>query len=206
MWVVQLTSNCHLVAFIIILIKKVIVLNCWKTINISKDYGLQRLFLFSMIVSLSFFIIYYISFSFLYPNVHFVETELLPLIVCLLSILPVHKILHCLPIWMTGRKAKVLLNFRYPLYQMIHCQFSCTLSKKLSIIAVMTPMVSITSFSFIGTLLFPQYMHLFAIFSALNLGLSVTDVVYVQHLWGAPRSSYLEDGPDGFYILTKEVS
>lgn len=181
-------------------------MNCWKSININKDYGLQRLIILSFLISLCYFIIFYVTLSLLFPTVHYNGISFSYLVLSMLLVFPIHKFLHCLPVWLMGRKAYLQLRFENYMFPMIYCKYPSVLPKAVSLVATIAPTVLITSGSIIGCLLFPTYIPLFSIFSSLNIALGITDAIYIIHLWNAPRSAFLEDNHFSFHILTKEVS
>lgn len=181
-------------------------MNCWKSININRDYGMHRLMILSILISLLYFVIYFETLSLLFPQVHYKGVELPYMILCMLLVLPIHKLLHCLPVWLFGKKAYLLIKFQNNLFPMVYCKYPAVLPKRISLVATITPTLFITGVSIIGSIIFPEYIPLFSIFSTLNIALCITDAIYVIHLWNAPRSAYLEDNNNTFHILTKEVS
>lgn len=181
-------------------------MNCWKSININRDYGLQRIMILSILIGLFYFVIFYVSLSLLFPQVHYQGIGLTYLILSLLLVFPIHKLLHCLPVWLMGKKAYLKFQFENYMFPMIYCKFPKVLSKNVSLVATITPTIFITAIAIIGSIIFPVFIPFFSIFSTLNITLGIIDFIYVIHLWNAPRSAFLEDNHYGFHILTKEVS
>jgi hypothetical protein len=126
--------------------------------------------------------------------------------ISMLLVYPIHKLLHCLPVWLIGKKAYLTLKFEDKRLPLIYCKYPKALPKGISLVATLSPALFITSVSITGSLLFPAYIPLFSIFSTLNIALCTTDAIYVFHLWNAPRSSYFEDEHNIFHILTKEMN
>jgi hypothetical protein len=181
-------------------------MNCWKSVNINRDYGLHRLIIISLLISFFYFVIFYELLSLLFPKVHYKEISFINLILSMLLVLPFHKLLHCVPIWLMGKKAYLQIKFSDNMFPMIYCKYPTVLTKRTSLIATITPTLLITTGSITGGVLFPEYIPLISIFSTLNIALCVTDAIYVMHLWNAPRSAFFEDNYNTFHILTKEIS
>jgi hypothetical protein len=181
-------------------------MNCLKTVNINKDYGLQRIIIFSILISFSYFVLFYVSFSLLFPNAHLKTSQLWHLVSGLLLVFPIHKVLHCLPIWLSGKKASLQVRLEVNNFPMLYCKLPSVLPRNVSLITAALPTILVTFGSIIGSLVYPEYIYVFAIYSSLNIALSTIDVIYFVHLWKAPRCAFLEDNPKIFHILTKVSS
>jgi hypothetical protein len=177
-------------------------MNCFKAINLIRDYGKLRLGLMSTLFSLTYFIVYFMLFRMFHSETIYMQTGLLPILSLALVIIPMHTLLHCIPIWLTGKRAwMVLADYRYSFY----CRIPDVLPKKTALFAVSFPLVVITSIALVGPLAFPEYLHVFAIVSTLNMFYCLKDLIYIFHLWNAPKDSYLEDSPTGFQIIVRRT-
>ncbi len=166
-----------------------------------------RINLFSVSAIIFSFLLLYLFFSTLFPTQTVTEYGILPLIIGLLFILPIHKALHCIPVWMLGKKAYLSFQKKHStLSGMIHCYIPSPLSRNVSIITLLFPVIIITLLCAIGAYLSPEHMHYFVIISSINMGISVYDFVYVSHLFRAPRNSFIEDFPEGFHILVNRTN
>ncbi|MDQ0254217.1 hypothetical protein J2S74_001592 [Evansella vedderi] len=176
-------------------------MNCWKSISIEKEFGRERLLFMSLIMMLSYFIIHFVFFRTFISNVPFVDFGL-PLLFFILSIIPVHILLHCLPIWAFGKKATISIREQWP-----YCNFSTkqAISKQLLIVSIAFPLVVITLVTIIISVMMPQWMHVMAIVAAINMGLSVYDLLYLKQLIHAPKSCVIEEYENGYNILYKGV-
>ncbi|WP_257349436.1 DUF3267 domain-containing protein [Pseudalkalibacillus decolorationis] len=177
-------------------------MNCFKSINLIRDYGKLRLWFMSCLFSLTYFIVYFMSFSMYHPDTIYIQTGILPVLFSAIIVLPIHVTLHCLPLWLSGKRASVAVgDTRFSFY----CRIPSVISRRVALITVSMPLFLITAGALLGPLFFPQYLHLFAIISTLNIFLSVKDMIYIQHLWNAPKDSFLEDGNSGFQIIVRRT-
>ncbi|WP_261130186.1 DUF3267 domain-containing protein [Bacillus sp. Marseille-Q3570] len=177
-------------------------MNCYKSINLTRDYGKLRLLLISTLFSLTYFIVYFMVFSMFHPETIYYQTGLMPLMLVFILIIPIHIFLHCLPIWISGHRACMAFGEnRFSLF----CRIPEVLSRRVALFGVSFPLILITSVSLIGGYMLPEFLHLFAIVSTLNIFLCVKDMIYIIHLWKAPKDSFLEDGATGFQIIVKRT-
>ncbi|MCF6136175.1 DUF3267 domain-containing protein [Pseudalkalibacillus berkeleyi] len=177
-------------------------MNCFKSINLTRDYGNLRLGLMSTLFSLTYFIVYFMLFRMFHPETIYSQTGLLPILILVIMVIPLHSLLHCIPIWFTGKKAWIeLAENRYSFF----CRIPNVLPKKTALISVSFPLIVLTSLSLVGPLLYPEYLHVFAIISTVNMFYCFKDMIYIFHLWNAPKDSYLEDSATGFQIIVRRT-
>ncbi len=72
-------------------------MNCWKTINLIKDYGAVRLLLTAVGFMILFFICNFLAFGLLRPNISLSDGHVFAFCVLLVVTLFVHKVIHVLP-------------------------------------------------------------------------------------------------------------
>ncbi|WLD94074.1 DUF3267 domain-containing protein [Alkalihalobacillus sp. AL-G] len=177
-------------------------MNCFKSINLIRDYGKLRLWFISSLFSLTYFIVYFMSFSMYQPETHYIQTGMIPVLLAALIVLPMHVILHCVPIWVSGKRASVSFGDNRLTF---YCRIPGVISRRVALTSISMPLFLITAAALIGPLFLPQFLHLFAIVSTLNIFLSLKDMIYIQHLWNSPKDSYLEDGDSGFQIIVRRT-
>lgn len=180
-------------------------MNCWKTINLTKDVGQHRILFLSMITMVFVFILSYLFINLLFPNVHLKDGHFLMFVLLLISINPIHKLLHALPILLSGCRVSLKLKqfFWLPTFQIKACQ---SISRVNMIVSLLVPFVIITSIIIFGSIQYPAYMHYFCIAMALNIGLCVRDFIFLKHLLTAPKMSYIEEYEDGYEVLIQKES
>ncbi|MBY0123079.1 DUF3267 domain-containing protein [Bacillus sp. S/N-304-OC-R1] len=176
-------------------------MNSWKTINFSRQYGSQRLFILSSLTMLLTFIFVYVPAQFLFNAYTFYDNYFILFIFGLWLIYPLHKLLHYLPIAHHVNKVKKGLSFRYGFVPKIHVTVFEPISKWQFILALFTPFIVINSMLIFACYIYPHYLHYFTIMLAFHVGLCLPDLICAKNVLFAPNSSYIEEDDDGIQIL-----
>ncbi|QKS70747.1 DUF3267 domain-containing protein [Paenalkalicoccus suaedae] len=176
-------------------------MNCVKSVSIEQEIGKGRMWFLSIAMTLAYFMIFYTVFSTFVVNAPMIDHGFFVLTVALLLTLPLHSFLHCLPIWLVGKKATFGLKRN-------HWPYFCystrqPLSKQISLIATISPALFITAGSILAAIMFPQYLHYISMVSALNFGLCLHDFFTFKQISSAPSESVIEENQRGFYVLIK---
>lgn len=180
-------------------------MNCWKSFNITKDHGSIRLIILSLFSMVTFIILYNITITTFFDHINGVTFNPLMILVCLILIIPIHKLVHCIPLWLSGTRAHIRWD-RSIMLPVLNCHFKHPISKRLCIVVMATPAVIGTVLTFALTWVFPSEMDYFATVGALNFGLSAADFIYIINLVKAPHNAFVEDDQDGCKILVKQSS
>jgi hypothetical protein len=175
-------------------------LNCWKTVNLSRDIGLHRIVIFSILTTIFSFIAIYLLMSLLFTNVPLKSDGLTFFILAFLLVVPFHKMCHIFPAFVSFKKIKVMIHWKY-LFPLIDTKFCQSLPRWLAIVTIMSPTLVITLPLLLLGVEFPQYMHYFTILAAYNIGLSITDFIFLSLLLKAPKKSLVENFKGGCDIL-----
>lgn len=178
---------------------------CWKSVNITRDFGRTRLAIVSISAAILFFLFFYLFLSSFVEITTVNQYGIFPFIVGLFLVPLIHKLLHCLPIWLCGKRA-ILTIKRTAKVPILFCYIPNKISKRLCITSSLFPLFTFTLFSTIGAIYSPEHLPYLAIYATINFGLSVYDIIYVNHLIKAPKSSFIEDHLDGFHILLNKAS
>ncbi|WP_099362464.1 DUF3267 domain-containing protein [Fredinandcohnia onubensis] len=176
-------------------------MTCWKTINLSKDYGFHRIVLVSLISMFIAFILFYLPMNLMYSSIKLNEDGSIYFLLALLLIYPLHAALHVLPYWVTGKKLKVTFKWMYGIIPIVSTRSKDALSKPFIIFVMSTPFLLITTLMLGACVAFPVYIHYFSIIAAINFGLCVPDFIYLGQFIKAPRSCTVEEVEDGYDIL-----
>ena len=179
-------------------------MTCWKTFNLSRDYGHHRVTLLSLITMLIAFILLYLPLNLIYSSIYLNEDGALMFLFFLIAIFPLHHFLHAVPLWISRKKVKMKfkrLFFFCPVLSIRCCQ---SIPKKLSMIVYATPFFIVTSVILSASFMYPEYIHYFSIIGAINLGLCVTDFICINQFIKAPKMCVIEEIDDGFDILLHE--
>ncbi|WP_077617140.1 DUF3267 domain-containing protein [Bacillus sinesaloumensis] len=179
-------------------------MTCWKTINLSKDYGFHRIIMISMISMLITFILFYLPMILMYSSIEPKEDGSLFFLFSLFLIYPVHALLHILPFWITGKKLKLTFKWVYGIIPIVSTRSKNALSKPFIILVMGTPFLFITGLMIGGCVLFPGYIHYFSIIAAINFGLCVPELIYIGQFIKAPKSCTVEEIEDGYDILIQK--
>lgn len=75
--------------------------------------------------------------------------------------------------------------------------------KHLLIISIAFPVVTVTVIAIIISVIMPEWMHYMAMIAAINMGLSVHDLLYLNQLKAAPKRSVIEEFENGYHVLYK---
>jgi hypothetical protein len=178
-------------------------MNCWKTINLSKDYGYHRILFVAMILMCLSFIALYLPLSMVYPSSVLHEDHIVAFFLSMLFIAPVNKLLHAVPYWMAGKKVKVQVSLKYLIFPVINIRTNQAVKKYVLMTSLVMPTICITLPALAASYAMPGYFHYFLIIASYNIGLSITDYIYLNLFIKAPRQCYIEDFNGGFDILIK---
>ncbi|MBU8880012.1 DUF3267 domain-containing protein [Bacillus sp. FJAT-29790] len=176
-------------------------MNCWKTVNFTKQYGSQRLFIMSSLTTLLTFIFIYVPAQYLFEATTFYDNYFLLFVVSLWLMYPIHKFFHYLPIAHHSRKVKKSVTFKYGIFPIIQIRVHEPMSKWLFMFALFTPFLVINSILLWACFIFPHYVHYFTILLAFHVGLCLPDLIWAKNVLSAPNRSYIEESEDGIEIL-----
>lgn len=178
-------------------------MNCWKSVNFTKEYGVNRIYFLSFLIGLLTFIFLFVPFSTIHGTTKSHEFGIVPFL-CLLILLPtIHSFMHVLPLTMMNKRTKIYFNFKKSMIPTCKYYPKTFLSKPISIMAAFAPTLFITVPGFIASLIFVDYYVYILLFTAIHIGVSFTDFLYIHRISKAPRHSYIESEKDGFAILVK---
>lgn len=177
-------------------------MSCWKTINLTKDIGLYRIILISLLTMILSFILTYLPINLLYSKVHLKDGHFLMFVLLLISMPPFHKLLHMIPLVLCGCRfsARIKLFYLFPTIQLKACQ---GMKKNEMIASLLTPFVTFSILFVLGSIYLPTYMHYFSIAMAFHIGLCVPDFLLLKHLLFAPKLCFIEEFEDGYEVLVQ---
>ncbi|MCA0989192.1 DUF3267 domain-containing protein [Guptibacillus algicola] len=181
-------------------------MNCWKSIYLNREFGVHRLTIFSTLLTLLYFIAFYLTFSMFYPKTEHAIVPILPFLGSLAILFPIHKLLHWLPLTFAGMKATMRLEKGMAIVPKMHCETCNPISRNLYLTAALSPAIVITAAAIGFSIAMPSYVSFFSILAAINLGFSFSDFLYASQVFKAPRHAFVEDRSEGFHILIKRAS
>ena len=178
-------------------------MNCWKTINIKKHYGVERVFLLS-----SFIVLLVFSFTYTLQEIlnksHKSDDYFGLFLIGLISIYPIHKILHFLPLFSQRNNVKLLINIKYKCIPSIIIRVCEPINKNRFLFSLLAPFIFLNSIIIMGALYAPNFAHYFTILFAYHCGLCLMDLIYVKNLSKSPKSAFIEETDFGYQILIKQ--
>lgn len=176
-------------------------MNCWKTVNITKQVGFHRVFILSILFGLFGFILLYLPLSIIHRTPVMEDYGLLPLMFGFAFMPLVHKLMHILPLLCTNRQFKLEWKIKkrvFPDFKV--CQNTKT-SKPILILALLAPTLFLTLPLIIASYAIPSFYAYFLLFASINLGLSYVDFLYVNHVLKAPKKCVIANADQGYDIL-----
>ncbi len=178
-------------------------MNCLKTVSVAKEIGKTRMWFLSSLMMLAYFLIFFTMFQTFGAQTPLVDYGFFVVIGGLAAVLPAHLLLHCIPIWAAGRKAKC--GFRRSQWPYFYYSSQQPVSRKLSIISTVSPAGVITLGAVVLAAVYPAHTHYIAILSAVNFGLSTYDYFAFRQMLSAPKESLIEENKTGFHIIRPMV-
>jgi hypothetical protein len=176
-------------------------LNCWKTVNFTRQYGSQRLFILSALTMLFTFILLYIPATYLFVATNFYDNHFIYFILALILLYPAHKLLHFLPIAHLNDKIRKVVEIKYGFIPTLKIQITEPIKKYQFLIALLSPFVIINTGLLIASFIYPHYAHYFTILIAYHIGICVPDLIYGKDVIRSPKNAFIEENEDGFEIL-----
>lgn len=175
-------------------------MHCWKTINVQKQYGHDRIFLFSMIFVFAVFSCFYISINVFRHGP--ISDALFPLFLTgVLIIYPLHKLLHFIPVAGQRHHLRYSVIKRFGFIPTLNMRIHEPIMKSRYMVSLILPFIIINSALIVGAIMFPSYRHYFTILLAYHCGLCLIDLLYFKHLLKTPKKALIEETEKGFEIL-----
>jgi hypothetical protein len=176
-------------------------MNNWKSINITRQYGNERIAWLSMITILISFIMIYTAFKVIFSKSPLHDDQILLFFVAILLLYPVHKLLHFLPLILQYKKIKIFFPYKWNVMPVIHIKIHDPIPKQLFVFSLLIPFFIVSLLLAAGALIYPQYAHYFTILLSFHLGLCVHDFIVIKNLFGSPTRSFVEEHEAGYNIL-----
>ncbi|GIO25683.1 DUF3267 domain-containing protein [Ornithinibacillus bavariensis] len=178
-------------------------MNCWKSINLDKQYGFRWINLISILIGIMTFIVLYIPFSMYHQGAKINDSVFIIFFVAIICLPTIHSFMHILPLIILNRKIKVKSQRKIGLPPIFTFYTNSHLRKKTYILTAISPTMFITIPGIIASFLFPSIYVYFLLATSLNIGISFIDFLSIRHILSAPKNAYVENGDEGFDILLK---
>ncbi|MFC2947947.1 DUF3267 domain-containing protein [Virgibacillus sediminis] len=178
-------------------------MNCWKSININKEFGLKRMNFISFLTSILAFTILYVSVSIVHGRAPNKEAAFLPFLIISFFLPMLHTLMHILPLILMNKRVKFTCKKKYKCIPVISYKTKCHLTKRASFITAAAPTLMLTIPGITASYLLPDYYFYFLMVTSIHIGISFIDYLYIAYIWKAPKSAFIENRNDGFDILLK---
>lgn len=175
-------------------------MQCWKSINIKRQYGYDRIFLISSFIVFLVFSFMYIGITFFVDSGSSSEYFFIFLL-SFLAVYPVHKLLHYLPLASQKGRVRIIRYNQYRIVPMFVIRICEPIQKQRFILALLLPFLCLSTLFLVGMLMFPAFAHYFLLLFAYHCGMSVMDLIYVKELIHSPKKAWIEEIEDGYEIL-----
>lgn len=176
-------------------------MNCWKAINLNKQYGTQRVIMLSFLTMLFSFILLYVPATYVFVPNSFHDQYFLFLIIGLWLMYPIHKFFHWLPLIPTKNKVKKAIVLKYLIFPVIQIRIAEPIMKWTFLLSLLTPFFVINSLLVALSFIYSGYIHYFIILLAYHIGLCVSDFICTKNVLRTPNHAYIEESDDGFEVL-----
>jgi hypothetical protein len=178
-------------------------MHCWKTINVKKQYGFDRLFFISALIGAAVFTSYYMLLAIVYAE-PLSDQNFMLFMIGMLAIYPVHKLLHLVPLFGSRKCLKISIRKQLKLCPTISLYIKEPVRKSRFMLSLVLPFSAINTTIVVLSILWPAYSHYFAILLAYHSALCVTDLIYMRNLARSPRHALIEESDTGFEILVPQ--
>lgn len=179
-------------------------MHCWKTINVIKEYGNSRLFMFAVMTGMGVFTTFYVFLSLIY-TAPLSDSHFLLFALAIGAVYPLHKIFHFLPLARSRKCLEFILRKQLGMIPGISLHVKEPVAKTRFLLALLAPFILINSALLLMIVLFPAFIHYFALLLAYHCSLCLTDLIYARHLLRTPKDAFVEETDTGFEILIPEA-
>ncbi len=178
-------------------------MNCWKSVNITKEFGQNRLSIISFMLGLISFIFLYVPLSIVHSNVHVNESGILPLIAGLIMLPVLHTLMHILPLIIMNKRVKLIYKKRNSFLPLFTYYTKAQVTKKVALAVMLAPTLFITVPGMVASYLFADFYVYLLLLTSVHIGMSFTDILYARYISKAPKASFIENDNYGVDILIK---
>lgn len=176
-------------------------MNCLKSVQFNKEFGVSYLRSLAIILSLVSFIMFYLILS-VFHGSHTVEDTGIFLFLIAIILLPLlHMTFHLLPLIILRKGTKFILCKKKRLFPVLTYSTNSYLTKRVSIIKALSPTILITIPTIVASFYFSNYYVFIALFASIHLGISLRDFIFIHHIIKAPKKALIEDDSEGFSVL-----
>lgn len=175
-------------------------MHCWKTINVKKQYGIDRLFLLSTLLVITVFSFAYVLLGIINDSSKS-DKYFWVFILTFLCIYPLHKLIHYIPLFLYRDKVRFIIDKQYNCLPIFTLRVTEPINKNRFIFSLLAPFIFINLALISAAILMPVYAHYFTILLAYHCGICLIDLIYVKNLSKSPKRALIEETDAGYEIL-----
>lgn len=175
-------------------------MHCWKTINVKKQYGFDRIFMLSSLLVVAVFSLFYVMLEILHDN-RLSDDRFAVFLLSFMLLYPVHKSLHFLPLIRYRNRIHFSVKTQFNFMPILSIRIKEPVPKKRFLFALLAPFLILNSLLIAGAFMFPEFGHYFTMLLAYHCGLCLIDLLYIKNLARSPRKALIEETETGYEIL-----
>lgn len=175
-------------------------MHCWKTINVKKQYGFDRIFMLSTLLVVAVFSLFYVLLNMLFDN-QLSDERFAIFLISLILLYPIHKSLHFLPLVHYRNRIHFSIKKQLGFMPVLSIRIKEPVPKVRFLFALLTPFLMINCSLIAGALLLPAFGHYFTMLLAYHCGLCLIDLLYIKNLARSPKKALIEETETGYEIL-----
>ena len=180
-------------------------MHCWKTINVKKQYGFDRLFLLSSLLVMIVFSFAYVLLG-IFNDSAKSDKYFSLFVLSFLCVYPLHKFFHYLAIFGHTNKLKFIMYKQFGFLPIFSLRISEPIKKNRFVFVLISPFLFINLSLLSAAILVPAFSHYFTILLAYHCGMCLIDLIYVKNLMKSPKTALIEETATGFEILIAPIS
>ena len=180
-------------------------MHCWKSINMKKQYGRERIFLLSALIGFGVFVTIYIPMAAL-SQVPLSDSHFFTFLFWLAALYPVHKLLHFLPLLRCRNCVQLRVTWRFGIIPEVRIRVQDPVNKTWFLAALLAPFIIINSILLALSLQLPEFGHYWALMLAFHSALCLIDLMYFRYAVRSPKGAFIEETETGYEILVPPVT
>ncbi|GIN19292.1 MAG TPA: DUF3267 domain-containing protein [Bacillus bacterium] len=175
-------------------------MHCWKAYNVDRKHHFFRRFFISAMISVSVFIISYVTMQAIEAR-EFNDEFFLVFLCSFIILYPVHKFFHIVPIISYYKHMKWEIERYFRILPVIDLKVEHPIPKARFGLALILPFMALNVLLLILLFLYPQFGHYITILLAYHNGISAFDLLYFKTLFLSPKNALVEENDEGYEIL-----
>ena len=175
-------------------------MHCWKTINVKKQYGFDRIFMLSILLVMAVFSFFHITLEILHDN-RLSDDRFAIFLISLILLYPIHKLLHLCPLIRYRNRIHCSIKKQIGFMPILSIRIKEPVPKVRFLFSLLAPFLILNSFLIAGAFLLPAFGHYFTMLLAYHCGLCLIDLLYIKNLARSPKKALIEETETGYEIL-----